>query len=315
MSASEVNCTSISIAYVKIDAQLAATVAAVIDEGSFDAAARRLHITPSAVSQRIKAVEQQLGRVVVVRARPVRATEAGEALVRLARQVELLEHDAVVAFGLGDGEGSDAEGAARRRIRIPLAVNADSMATWFLQPLARVARQHPIDVDLHRDDQNYTARLLESGEVMAAVTSEAEPVGGSAVTPLGVLEYRPMATAEYAARWFADGVTAAALQLAPFVDFDRRDTLQHDWLRGHGVEPWSVPRHYVPASHDFSQAVRLGLGWGLIPAPQATDDLVDLGGPPTRVGLYWQQWNLRSPLLDAIAAEVAAEARRVLAPF
>lgn len=326
MSTSEENCISISIAYVRIDAQLAATVAAVIDEGSFDAAARRLHITPSAVSQRIKAVEQQLGRVVVVRARPVRATEAGEALVRLARQVELLEHDAVAAFGLGDaglgdaslGDAGDAAAGAAgpvRRIRIPLAVNADSMATWFLPPLARIARRHPIDVDLHRDDQNYTARLLESGEVMAAVTSEAEPVGGSAVTALGVLEYRPMATPAYLERWFPGGMTADALQVAPFVDFDRRDTLQHDWLRGRGVEPWSVPRHYVPASHDFSQAVRLGLGWGLIPAPQASDDLVDLGGPPTRVALYWQQWNLRSPLLDAIAAEVAAEARRVLAPL
>jgi LysR family transcriptional regulator (chromosome initiation inhibitor) len=99
------------------------------------------------------------------------------------------------------------------------------------------------------------------------------------------------------------------------VDFDRRDTLQHDWLRGRGVDPWAGPRHYVPAAHDFALAVRLGLGWGLIPVPQATDELIDLGGPPTRVPLYWQQWNLRSPLLDAIADEVAAEARRVLAPL
>lgn len=294
MNSSEENCTHISMAYVRIEAGLAATVAAVVDEGGFDAAARRLHITPSAVSQRIKAVEQQLGRVVVV---------------RLARQVELLEHDAVAAFGLGDAEDGS------RRIRVPLAVNADSMATWFLAPLARVARRHPVDVDLHRDDQNYTARLLESGEVMAAVTSESEPVGGSAVTALGVLEYRPMAAREYAARWFPSGITDEVLRVAPFVDFDRRDALQHDWLRARGVDPWSVPRHYVPASHDFSQAVRLGLGWGLIPVPQATDDLLDLGGPPTRVPLYWQQWNLRSPLLDAIAEEVAAEARRVLAPL
>ncbi|WP_417556054.1 LysR family transcriptional regulator ArgP [Microbacterium sp.] len=294
---------------MRIDAQLAATVAAAVDEGSFDAAARRLHITPSAVSQRIKAVEQQLGRVVVVRSRPVRATEAGEALIRLARQVQLLEHDAVGAFGLGDVDG------AAPRIRVPLAVNADSMATWFLAPIARVAQRHPIDVDLHRDDQDYTARLLESGEVMAAVTSESAPVGGSAVTPLGVLEYRAMATADYIARWFPHGVTADALQIAPFVDFDRRDDLQQDWLRARGVDPWSVPRHYVPASHDFSQAVRLGLGWGLIPAPQASDDLVELGGPPTRVPLYWQQWNLRSPLLDALAAEVLAEARHILAPL
>ncbi|MGB4136389.1 MAG: LysR family transcriptional regulator ArgP [Microbacterium sp.] len=292
---------------MQIDAQLAATVVAVVDEGSFDAAARRLHLTPSAVSQRIKALEQQLGRVVVVRSKPVRATEAGEALVRLARQIALLEHDTIAGFGLLPEAG--------QRIRVPLAVNADSMATWFLAPIARVARDHDIDVDLRRDDQNYTARLLESGEVMAAVTSERTPVGGCRVSTLGVLEYRPMATAEYIARWFPDGVTAEALRAAPFVDFDRRDELQHDWLRGHGVDPWAVPRHYVPASHDFARAVQLGLGWALIPVPQAAEGLSDLGGRSTRVPLYWQQWNLRSPLLDAIAVEVAAEASTALAPL
>ncbi|MHC1149859.1 LysR family transcriptional regulator ArgP [Microbacterium sp. MAH-37] len=294
---------------MQIDAQLAATVAAVIDEGSFDAAARRLHVTPSAVSQRLKSLEQQLGRVVVVRSKPVRATEAGEALVRLARQVALLEHDTITAFGLSPDD------AGETRVRVPLAVNADSMATWFLPPIARVAQKHDIDVDLHRDDQNYTARLLESGEVMAAVTSESTPVGGCRVEPLGVLEYRPMATAEYLARWLPDEVTPDALARAPFVDFDRRDELQHDWLRARGVDPWSVPRHYVPASYDFAQAVRLGLGWALIPVVQGVEGLVDLGGPATRVPLYWQQWNLRSPLLDAIAAEVAAEASRALAPL
>src|SRR5690606_40221846 len=133
MSASEDHCSRISIAYVKIDAQLAATVAAVIDEGSFDAAARRLHITPSAVSQRIKAVEQQLGRVVVVRSRPVRATEAGQALVRLAPQVGPVEHDAVAALGLCDAAGGGP------RIRGPPAGDADSAAPRFLPPPARGA--------------------------------------------------------------------------------------------------------------------------------------------------------------------------------
>ncbi|BDZ40672.1 ArgP/LysG family DNA-binding transcriptional regulator [Microbacterium suwonense] len=294
---------------MRIDAQLAATVAAAIDEGSFDAAARRLHITLGGepADQGRRAAARPGGR----RALSTGARHrGGEALVRLARQVELLEHDAIAGFGLADAEGEQVP-----RIRVPLAVNADSMATWFLAPIARVAQRHPVDVDLHRDDQDYTARLLESGEVMAAVTSESDPVGGSAVTPLGVLEYRPMATPDYIARWFGGGVSTDALRSAPFVDFDRRDSLQQDWLRAKGVDPWQVPRHYVPASHDFSQAVRLGLGWGLIPSPQAGADLIDLGGPPTRVPLYWQQWNLSSPLLDALAAEIVAEARRVLSPL
>ncbi|PRB11274.1 LysR family transcriptional regulator ArgP [Microbacterium sp. MYb62] len=290
---------------MRIDPELATTLAAIIDEGTLDAASKRLQITPSAVSQRLKTLEQQLGRILVVRTKPARLTEAGEAVVRLARQVALLEHDALVGVGIDDA-------GATRRISIPLAVNADSMATWFLAPLARLSARHDVDFDLHRDDQNFTARLLESGTVMAAVTSEEAPVSGCSVSPLGVLEYRAMAEPGFVQRWFADGVTATALAAAPFVDFDRRDTLQHEWLRAMAVGQEGVPRHYVPASHDYALAVGHGLGWGMVPLLQEAPGLVPLGGPALRVQLFWQQWNLRSELLDTIAGEIAAEARRVL---
>lgn len=292
---------------MRIDPELAATLAAVADEGTLDAASRALRITPSAVSQRVKTLEQHLGRILLVRTKPVRLTEAGESVVRLARQIALLEQDALTGLGVDDGVPTS-------RPVIPLAVNADSMATWFLPPLARLAERHGIDFDLHRDDQNFTARLLESGDVMAAVTSESAPVAGCSVSSLGVLEYRAAAAPGYAQRWFPGGVTADALATAPFVDFDRRDTLQHEWLRTQGVSPEGIPRHYVPASHDYARAVELGLGWGMVPAVQEADGLVYLGAPALRVQLYWQQWNLRSALLDTIAAEIAAEARSVLQP-
>lgn len=305
MKRSEDSYRTISLTNVRIDPELAATLAAIVDEGTLDAASKRLQVTPSAVSQRLKTLEQQLGRILVVRTKPARLTEAGEAVVRLARQVALLEHDALVGVGIDEDAGA-------RRITIPLAVNADSMATWFLAPLARLSSGHDIDFDLHRDDQNFTARLLESGTVMAAVTSQQAPVTGCSVSPLGVLEYRAMAESGFAARWFPGGVTADALAAAPFVDFDRRDTLQHEWLRAMSVNQEGVPRHYVPASHDYALAVELGLGWGMVPVLQESEGLVPLGGPTLRVQLYWQQWNLRSELLDTIAVEVAAEARRVL---
>ncbi|MGY1553274.1 LysR family transcriptional regulator ArgP [Microbacterium sp. A588] len=291
-----------------ISAELALTVAAIVDGGSLDAAARTLNITPSAISQRLKALEQQLGQVLIVRAKPALATAAGEAVVRMARQVALLEHETLAALGL------DAAGA---RVSVPLAVNADSMATWFLAPLSRLAERLDIDFDLHRDDQNFTARLLESGEVMAAVTSEATPVTGCSVTPLGIFRYDAVATPRFVDRWFAEGINVEALRRAPFVDFDRRDSLQHTWLQSYGLDEHGIPRHYVPASHDFAEAVLLGLGWGMLPTPQATaavasGSLIHLGGEPVRVPLYWQQWNLRSTLLDDIAREVGAEAARVL---
>lgn len=286
------------------------TLLAAVDEGTFEAAAERLHVTPSAVSQRIKTLEEELGRVVLVRSRPVRPTEAGAAIVRLARQSALLEHDALAALGV------DEEGAAL--VSVPLAVNADSLATWFLEPLARLRERHPVVFELHRDDQDFTAGLLESGTVMGAVTSRATPVAGCRVSTLGVMRYEAVATPEYRARWLVDGVTAKALEAAPLVDFDRRDDLQSQWLTAQGADAASPPRSYVPASNDFASAIKLGLGWGLLPSFQSEAELADgrlvrLGGPPVDVPLYWQQWNLRSPLLDAIAVELVAEGRRVLA--
>lgn len=292
---------------MRIDPSLAATVAAVVDEGTLDAAARTLRVTPSAVSQRVKSLEEQLGRVLVVRSRPARATPAGQSVIRLARQQALLEHDALVDLGL------DAEDGATRTTTMPLAVNADSLSSWFLAPLARLSAQHPVVFDLHRDDQGFTARLLESGTVMAAVTAQAEAVPGCVSTRLGSLRYDAIASPGFVRRWFASGVTTDALGSAPFVDFDRRDDLQQDWLRAQGVDPRDVPRHYVPSSSDFAEAVLLGLGWGVLPAQQTAAALRDgrgvaIGGESIMVDLYWQQWNLRSPLLDAVAAEVAAAA-------
>ncbi len=284
------------------------TLAAVVDAGTFDAAAARLGVTPSAVSQRIKALEHELGRVLVVRGKPIRATGSGEPLVRLARQLALLEHDAAGQLGLESATS----------FTVPIAVNADSMATWLLPALAAVCAEHAITVDLHRDDQEHTADLLASGVVMAAVTSRAAPVPGCTSTPLGSMTYRPVATPAFAARWFPAGVDAGSLAVAPFVEFDRKDDLQRRYVRSVAGEA-SPPRHYVPASADFAQAVMLGLGWGMLPdaqsdAARADGRIVDLDRrAAVTVDLHWQQWNLRSDLLDAVAASVLAAARAHLA--
>lgn len=293
-----------------IPSELIQTLSAVVSDGTFDAAARTLHVTPSAVSQRIKALEQRIGRVLVVRSKPVRPTEAGEAVLRLGQQLALLERETLRELG--------AERTDDRPTPIPIAVNADSLATWILPPLARVAERESIVFDLVRDDQDHTAALLASGSVMAAVASNATPVPGCVSSPLGRMRYRAYATPAYASRWFPDGLTSEALARAPRIDLDRKDTVQARFHRRISRRAADPPRHFVPASADFAVAVRLGLGWAMLPDAHAaavveSGELVDLApGRHLDVPLHWQQWNLRSSLIDAVAEEVRAEARRVL---
>ncbi len=287
-------------------AQLRA-LAAVVDEGSFDGAAAALHITPSAVSQRIKALEQSVGQVLVRRTKPTTVTAPGQAYLRLARQVDVLVHEAAV-------ESLPADGGT---VTVPIAVSADSMATWVLPALATLPPG--ICFDLHRDDQSRTADLLRAGTVMAAITSDDEPVQGCRSTRLGITRYRPMAAPSFVDRWFAAGVTVEALAAAPIVVFDRTDDLQDRYLRRRSRRRLTPPRHHVPASADFAEAVVLGLGWGVLP-PEQSDDrlarglLVELDpGQHVDVVLHWQQWTLHTPALEAVAAVIRDAAAQHLA--
>lgn len=298
----------ISIAYVKIPPELALTLAVILDAGSLDAAASELGITQPAVSQRLRSLEAIVGQVLLIRSRPVRATPAGVAVARLGRQIAHLEADTVAALGIAEHEAVTS---------LPIAVNSDSLGTWFLPPLARLSARLPVVFDLHRDDQDFTVGLLEAGTVIAAVTSRERPIAGCRVTALGSMRYRPMATADFHRRWFGGGVTQAALERAPLVDYDERDDLQTRWLISRGVDPALPPRNRVPASSDFADAVLMGLGWGQLLPFQADDALeagrlVPLDDSHVEVPLFWQRWNVHSGLLDAVEEEIVGYARSVL---
>lgn len=293
---------------MRIPPDLAETLAAIVDEGTMDGAASVLGITQPAVSQRLRALEAIVGQVLLVRSRPPRLTDAGRSVVRFARQYAHLEADAVAALGVGE----DASYAS-----LPIAVNSDSLSTWLLPALHAIAARSSVVLELHRDDQDFTTSLLEAGTVLAAVTSQEAPIAGCRVTPLGVMRYQPMATRAFHDRWFSDGVTATALRRAPLVDYDRRDDLQTRWLQRHGIDPAAPPRHRIPATHEYAEAVVTGLGWGqLLPFQAerglATGELVPLAEDTVDVPLFWQQWNLRSQLLDVVGEEIVAQARRVL---
>ncbi|KUO15043.1 LysR family transcriptional regulator ArgP [Streptomyces dysideae] len=286
------------------------TLLAVVDEGTFDAAAAALHVTPSAVSQRVKALEQRTGRVLLVRTKPVRPTESGEVVVRFARQLARLERDARAELGMS---------GAREPTRVSVAVNADSLATWFLGALTRVPEEPPLSFELRREDEAHTAALLREGLVMAAVTSSPDAVSGCSVRPLGRMRYLAAASPEFAGRHL-DGPLREALAVAPVVAFDRRDELQDAFVRRvrRGRGGASAVRHFVPTSEGFVAAVVAGLGWGLVPEVQA-DPLLSAGRlvplAPDRtvdVPLYWQQWKLDSPALATVAEAVAATAAEAL---
>src|SRR6478735_11223200 len=284
-----------------VPAQLDA-LAAIADHGTFDAAARQLSITPSAVSQRIRALESEVGQVVVQRTTPCRPTAAGEVLVRLARQTRLLHDEAREALAHGHLGIVD----------LPVAVNADSLATWFRDTLGEVATWTDVALRLYVEDQAFSADQLRGGDVLAAVTSEPVAVQGCSVEHLGLLRYVPAATPELVERWrHGRGPDWAAM---PMVVFNEKDSLQHDLLAARGVaEPPVV--HRVPTSADFREAVCRGLGWGMIPVPQLDDRLVSLGARlRVDVPLYWQRWRLESPTLDRLTAAVRRAARAQLRP-
>jgi LysR family transcriptional regulator (chromosome initiation inhibitor) len=279
--------------------QLDALVA-IAEHGSFEAAARELHITPSAVSQRIRALEAMAGQVLVSRGAPCRPTPHGERLVRLGRQTRLLYDEASAALG------------AVATVELPVAVNADSLATWFRDVLATAAGWDGTAIRLQVEDQAYSQQLLRSGDVLAAVTSDPEAVQGCSVEPLGALRYVPAAAAAFADRWRTPDWAAM-----PTVVFGAKDDLQRDMLRRRGVPQLPSVVHQVPTSADFLAAVRIGLGWGMLPELQARADLaagqlVRLSGDVLDVPLCWQRWRLDSPRLTTLTDAVREAAGRHL---
>jgi LysR family transcriptional regulator (chromosome initiation inhibitor) len=288
----------------RLGADQLAAFAAVVEQGSFDAAAALLNVTPSAISQRIKALEQRVGQVLVIREKPCRPTTAGIPLLRLAAQTALLESEALA-------ETNDAEG--RQWNRIAIAVNADSMSTWFTAVLGRLP---DVLFDVRIEDQDHSARLLREGTVMGAVTTERTPVAGCRVDPLGVMRYVAVASPGFAAR---HRFTAEALGTLPSLAWNRADALQDMLVRKAFKRDVARPVHYVPTAEGFGAAVRAGLGWGMYPeqladAGVAAGDFARISPLHLDVPLYWQCWKLDSPTARRVTDAVRAAAAGLHAP-
>ncbi|HCG3138638.1 TPA: LysR family transcriptional regulator ArgP [Corynebacterium striatum] len=271
------------------------TLLAIVEEGSFEDAAAVLGITPSAVSQRIKALEHNTGRVLLHRATPVTATEAGEILVQSARRMALVQAE------------TDARLQTRlSRVPLTVAVNSDSLATWFKEVVRDVATRGEVALRIRIEDEARTLAMLRRGDVLGAITREHTPVSGCESTYLGTMRYFAVA-----APWLAEGFDG--WETLPLVGYGPNDQILDDAMRERFIDSHVIRARVsqVPSSEGYLDAVRYGLGWGLIAELQArplldNGELVLLDDKPMDVELYWQRWRLESEVLEELTQSVAA---------
>jgi LysR family transcriptional regulator (chromosome initiation inhibitor) len=296
-----------------LDYSSLAAVATVVQEGSFERAARVLNVTPSAISQRIKLLEERLGTVLVARGQPCTATDTGRLLCRHIEQVAMLEQDLRGALPNLSQPASPGE-----RVTLRVAVNADSLGTWFTKAIAAFRETEDVLLDVSLDDQEYTVNLLRSGHVLAAVTANAQPVQGCNSTALGKMTYVAVASPSFIKKYFRDGVTAGALAQAPTITFNRIDRLQGVWARRVCRREVDLPTHWLPSTQSFIDGTVSGIGWGMNPL-QLVRSYLDAGvlvelvpGKRLTVPLYWQHSRLQVPMLGRLTKAVIATARATL---
>ncbi|PQZ90256.1 ArgP/LysG family DNA-binding transcriptional regulator [Arthrobacter sp. MYb227] len=286
------------------------TFKVVLESGTLESAARELSVTPSAVSQRLKSLERQVGSVLFIRSRPIRATASGNVLLRLARETELLAAEARAELGLPNETSQRVEPS-----KICISVNADSLASWFTPVLHGLAQTDHIVCEILRHDEAHSTELLRSGQVMGAVTTKSMPVQGCTSVPLGVMTYRAMATSEFIEKWLPGEDPHHEFAQAPMVSFDRNDDLQLGLRRrilGKNSN-LSVSEHFVPDSVQYVEAVRASLGWGMILDFQDPQDGSLMALNPmwqSHISLYWQRWKIPSTVLDTLSNLVCDAAQR-----
>jgi LysR family transcriptional regulator (chromosome initiation inhibitor) len=286
-----------------LDYAALAALAEIIRRGSFEAAAAALGVTPSAVSQRIKGLEERMGEVLIHRGPPARGTATGLRLMQHLDQVRLLEQ------ALGTDPGT-----VPATLRI--AVNADSLATWFPPVMTAL----PAIYDLVVDDQDHARDWLRKGEVSAAISSDPEPVPGCDVVALGRMRYHALATPAFIARHFPQGPTEAALRQAPAVIFNMKDAAQTRWAEALTGTKLHLTGHHIPASEAFARVVELGLGWGMIPEiwalPAITAGRLAHLAPdrPLDIALYWHVQRAIRPAIAPLTAAIRKRAADELRP-
>lgn len=284
---------------------------AVIQHGSFERAATVLNVTRGAVSQRIKALEEALATILLVRERPVVATSTGEILLRHIRALKTLEDEILGAISHKQQD--------KAPVPIAIAVNTDSLSTWFSPLVGELISQYNIALEIISDDQDHTFHRLIKGEVLGCVSSAPDAVHGFEATPLGAMHYLCVATPEFKKKFFQNGLSIAAVIAAPALLFDRKDTLHDQYLRLlFGVKVGQYTRHYLPSSMALLNSICAGLGYAMAPSQRINDmltsgQLVELTPDcKVTVPLYWHHWKMEPPLARALTQTITSHAQETL---
>jgi LysR family transcriptional regulator (chromosome initiation inhibitor) len=293
-------------------------LAAIVEEGGFERAAQRLSITQSAVSQRLRALEAQVGTVLVVRSRPLKATAAGQLLLKHTKMMRLLRAD--LERDLRELAPNAARGQ-RDEDRIAVAINADSIATWALPALTPLI-QEGLAIEIIHDDQDFTHEWLREGQVMGCVTSLGQALRGCRLEPLGAMPYAAVASPAFAAEALQGRLTPYNFHRVPFIAFNRKDDLQRDFVcQSFGLPRASLKQVYVPSSEGQVRAALAGWGVTAVPRPLVapllqSGQLLDVAPDHDyRVPLYWHCWNLASDVLDGLSRALRQGAAQALAPL
>ncbi|SDL09547.1 LysR family transcriptional regulator, chromosome initiation inhibitor [Maridesulfovibrio ferrireducens] len=282
-----------------LDYKFLEALTAVIEEGGFDKASAKLNLTQSAVSQRIRNLEEQSGQVLIVRSVPPEPTEAGRKLIKHLRQVRLMEHELADETGLNHPDDF---------IIIPLGVNADSLATWLFDALDDFLHENRVLLDIYVDDENQTHELLKRGEVVGCIGTGSKQLKSCKREYLATIEYLCVCTDSFRDKWFKDGFTLKNVTKAPAAMFNRKDETQGQILNlAFPDTTITHPIFYVPSSESFIDVIRRGFAYGMVPEMQAQEDidsgkLIELiSNVRVSVPLYWQSWSVDTPLLNGLS--------------
>lgn len=273
---------------------------AVAETGSFDTAGLKLSITPSAVTIRIQSLEKSLGHLLFIRGKPCVLTQAGRKLLEYLKHSKRLEQDLI--YDLTGQTEND-------HYKISVAVNADSLATWFLPFFKNFLIQERLLFELHLDDQTHTHQLLETGTVNACISTSHTPMKGCIAQYIGTMRYIMVCTPSFKKKWFSKDISRETLRNVPAIIFNQKDQIHFDLLlEYYGLSQGMYPFHLIPSSESFLEAIHLGLGYGLVPELQLKMDLrysnkkfiQPLPEFYIDVPLYWHYWQQQSEPLQKL---------------